>query len=91
LKILKRIVDENQRYKDKKLELALWEDHITYKSSIKSSPYVIVYEKRDILLSHINLLSLQLLKQYDINDSDPLHVRMFSLIYLDELRENSYI
>lgn len=49
-----------------------------------------VYGKRAIFPSHVELPALQLLKCYEMNDTDPLQVRMFYLIYLNELRENLY-
>lgn len=63
---------------------------ITYKYYIKNSPYVLVYGKMATFPSHIESPTLQLLNRYEMNDADPLQVRMFGLIYLDELWENSY-
>jgi len=85
LRILKRIIDETQRDYDKKLNLALWVDRVTYKSFVKNYPYILVYGERAILPSHIELPTLQLLNQYEMNNADPLKLRMFCLIYVDEL------
>ena len=52
--------------------MTLWANWIIYKSSIKNSPYVLVYGKQVILPPHMELLALQLLNQYDMNNTNPL-------------------
>ena len=44
-RIITRIVDQNQRNWHKSLILALWEDQITQKASISTSPFNLVYGK----------------------------------------------
>ena len=58
--IIKKTMDQNQRNWHAKLLLALWDDRITPKESIKKSPLFLVYGQEAILPTHIFFPLLQL-------------------------------
>ena len=60
IRILKKIVIENQRSWHTVLPNALWEDRVTPKNSLGVSPYTLVYGKEAILPPNILLPSSQL-------------------------------
>jgi hypothetical protein len=43
MNIVKKIVGENKKAWDSKIKYALWEDHITTKTSMGKSPFELVY------------------------------------------------
>jgi len=47
-----------------KLNWALWTNRITIKTSIKTNPYVLVYEKRAQFPNHIELSALRIAQKY---------------------------
>lgn len=49
LKIIKKMLGQNKKAWDSKLNLALWADRVIVKKSIGKSPYELVYGKRDRL------------------------------------------
>jgi transposase InsO family protein len=48
IRIVKKLLDQNQRSWDSKLKFALWADRITNKKSIDTSPFKLVYSTEDI-------------------------------------------
>jgi hypothetical protein len=61
--ILKRTIVDHQRNWHNALSNSLWDDRVTPKASIGTSPYFLVYGKEVILPSNIYLPSLQLTQQ----------------------------
>lgn len=60
LQIIKKIVAEHQRDWHNALDITLWDDRVTPRVSLGTSPYVLVYGKESILPPNIYLPSLQL-------------------------------
>ena len=60
LLITMKTIVENQRDWHTALDTTLWDDRVTPKISLGTSPYFLVYGKEEVLLPNIYLLSLQL-------------------------------
>lgn len=60
IRIMKRIIEDNQRAWHKKLRIALWADRITPKRSIGNSPFVPVYGREARLPISLEFPSLEL-------------------------------
>ena len=77
-------MEDNPRNWHERLNWALWANKITVKSTIKTSPYTLVYGKRAMLPSHFELLALKVLQEY-VEEFEPLQVQMDELLHLKEL------
>ena len=64
--IIKKTMDQDPQSWHAKLPLALWDDRITPKASIKNSPFFLVYGPKTILPTHIFFPSLQLSRSVQV-------------------------
>ena len=87
INILKKTVAIHHNNIHTQLFNALWEDHITPKTSTGNSPYCLVYGKEVVLPSNLLLPSLQLDQSFLQDESSPLHSRIDTLLKLEEERE----
>lgn len=70
--IIKRTIEGNPKLWHSNLDYALWDDRISIKFAIKTSPYPLVYGKRHVLPLHIELLALKILWELEEYDFEPL-------------------
>jgi hypothetical protein len=84
--ILKRIVVDQQRNWHNSLPNTLWEDRVTPKSSIGTSPYFLIYGKEAILPPNIFFPSLQLTNNHVGEVTLVIQKRINTLIKLEEDR-----
>ncbi|KAH9291094.1 hypothetical protein KI387_044665, partial [Taxus chinensis] len=89
LRIIRRTLDENQRTWHTKLKSALWADRITPKRSTGSSPYKLVYGKEAVLPISLDLPALELMKQLELAEFEPMEIRHAELMELEETREHA--
>ncbi|KAH9293759.1 hypothetical protein KI387_041035, partial [Taxus chinensis] len=89
LKIIRRTLDENQRTWHTKLKMALWADRIMPKRSTGSSPFKLVYGKEAVLPISLELPALELVKQLEMSEFEPMEARYVELIELEETREQA--
>ena len=82
--IIKKIVDQNPRNWHAKLPLALWDDQITPKASIKNSPFFLVYGQEAILPTHIFLPSLELSQSVQVTECPIMQKRINTLLACPE-------
>jgi len=71
------------------LTFALWEDRITQKASIGSSPFALVNRKEIVLSTNIAIPSLSLVQFINENPSSSLQARQFQILKLEEEREKA--
>ena len=88
--IIKRTIEGNPRQWYDKLDYALWDDKINIKIAIKTSSYALVYGKRPILPTHLELLTLKLLQQVEDFDYETLKIRLSKLLRLEEDINKAY-
>ncbi|KAH9292031.1 hypothetical protein KI387_042788, partial [Taxus chinensis] len=74
LRIIRRNLDENQRSWHTKLKSALWADRITPKRSTGNSPFRLVYGREAILPMSLELPTLELMKQLELLEFEPMEV-----------------
>jgi hypothetical protein len=86
LRIIKKIVVENQRDWHNALDTALWADRVTPQISLGTFPYFLVYGKEAILPPNIYLPSLQLAQSSRDRSSNVLQTQIDTLVKLKEER-----
>ncbi|XP_059067608.1 uncharacterized protein LOC131858393 [Cryptomeria japonica] len=75
LKNIKKILGNNKRAWNSKLNLAIWADRITIKKSMGESPFELVYGKQARIPLDNSLLVHKFMIQEGIDNVDPLHER----------------
>jgi hypothetical protein len=80
------MVVENHKNWHNALLNALWDDRVTPKSTVGSSPFFLVYGREAIFPPHILLPSLQLSQKIQEEDCPPLENRINALMKLEEVR-----
>eukprot|EP00253_Pinus_taeda_P009950 PITA_09950 len=91
IRIIKRIVDQNQKNWHKFLVNALWADRITKKSLIDTSPFNLVYGKEVVLPTHLVIPSLSLIQYIDEVPTSSIQLRQMEIIKLEEQREQAML
>lgn len=76
LNIIKKILEENKRSWDQKLRLALWDDKVTVKKAIGTSPFELVYGVKSRLLVNNLLPVYKYLEIEELEMSKPMEERM---------------
>lgn len=84
--IIKRTIDENKKNWHKSLVFSIWEDIITYKASLGTSPYYLVYGREAILPPDIAFPSLYLVQSIEEKLVSSLQLRLSQLFKLEEGR-----
>jgi len=87
IRITKRTIDQNQ--KNWHNGLVLWADIITYKTSLGTSPYHLVYGKEVILPPKLVPFSLTLVRSIEEQPCSALQLRMSQILKLEEERDKS--
>jgi hypothetical protein len=64
IKIIKRLLEDNQKAWDSKLKFSLWVDRVTTKISLSVSPFQLVYGTEAFLPSHLTLPLEKLFQNY---------------------------
>jgi transposase InsO family protein len=88
-KIIKRLLQDNQKAWHKKLIYALWADRITTKKSISASPFQTVYGVDAIFPTSLGLPVRKLLQEQEITPDD-MQRRINQLIHAQHMREQVY-
>jgi hypothetical protein len=89
LKIIKKTISDNHKNWHKALIYALWADRITYKASLGTSPYFLVYGKEDILPPNISIPSLALVQSIEEQPCSSLQYRTNQIFKLEEVRDKA--
>ena len=91
IKIIKIIVDQNQKNWRKYLIFALRADRITHKASIGTSPFNLLYGKEVVIPSKLILPSLALVQLIEENPSSSIQLRFDQILKLEEESEKAKI
>ncbi|XP_059073764.1 uncharacterized protein LOC131874413 [Cryptomeria japonica] len=86
LNIIKKILEENKRFWDQKLRLALWADRVTIKKAISTSPFELVYGVKARLPVNNLLPVYNFLQIEGLEMSKPMEERMIQLVEMKEMR-----
>jgi hypothetical protein len=74
--ILRKIVEANRTDWDRKLHSPLWVYQTSYKTSIRSTPFRMVFSLEAVMPSEFIVPSLRIQLEYKLNESDSEHVRV---------------
>jgi hypothetical protein len=90
LKIIKKTISDNYKSWHKALIYALWADQITYKASLGTSPYFLVYGKEaTILPPNISIPSLALVQSIEEQPCSSLQYHTNNVFKLEEVRDKA--
>jgi hypothetical protein len=87
VRILKKIVVDNETNWHNSLHSALWASRVTPKEDIGNSPYFLVYRQEAILPNGLYIPSLQLAQDSRGHPSSIIQQRIDTLLMLEEERE----
>jgi hypothetical protein len=86
VKIIKKLLEDNKKDWDSNLKFALWDDRVTTKRSLGTSPFHLVYGIEAIFPTHISLLMAKFL-QYQQGELDDMVKRIHQLVEVQQTRE----
>lgn len=72
IKITRRTIEDNKRSWHAKFKTTLWADRITPKREIKNSPFMLVHGKEERIPISLELPSLELAHQLELEENDPM-------------------
>jgi hypothetical protein len=86
IKLIKKLLEDNQKAWDSKLKFALWVDRVTTKKSLGLSPFQLVYGIEAIFPTQLALPVENLLQDYE---GEPNHVlrRIHQMVEVQQIRE----
>ena len=86
VRIIRKMLETNQKSWDSNLKFALWADRVTYKISIGTSPFKLVYGTEAIFPIQL-ILPVAKLFQEDEDEPNDMVRRMMDLVELQQVRE----
>jgi hypothetical protein len=86
IKIIRNLLEENQKSWDSKLKFSLWADRVTNKKSIGTSPFKLVYGT-DAIFPILLVLPVAKFFQEEQTKSNDMVRRMLDLVELQQVRE----
>eukprot|EP00253_Pinus_taeda_P019583 PITA_19583 len=89
INIIKKVLEEYKKNWNKKLVNALWEDRLTTKKSIGTSPYELVYGMEAVFPSSLGIHVIKLLQELQAEPND-IQRRINQTIHLQQTREEVY-
>ena len=88
--IIKKMLEDNKKTWNKKLVNALWENRLTTKKSIGTSPYQLVYGMEVVFPSSLGTPVMKLLQELQVEPND-IQRRINQTVHLKQTREEVYI
>ena len=89
MNIIKKLLEYNKKNWNKKLVCALWEDILTTKKSIGTSPYQIVYGMDAVFPSSLGIPVMKIIQESQVELND-IQRRINQAIHLQHTREKVY-
>lgn len=89
IRIMRRKIEDNQRSWYAKLKIALWADRITPKRVVGNSPFMLFYGREAKLHISLEFPSLELAYQLEVEENDPMTIRLVELFELEEKRKQA--
>ena len=89
MRVIKNMLQGNKKALHTKLTHALWDDMISVKKSIGTSPFQLVYGFEVIFPSSLSLPVMRLLQEEDV-ETHPTRRRMYQLVELQQHREQRF-
>ena len=88
--IIKKLLEDNKKTWNKRLVNALWEDRLTTKKSIGTSPYQLFYGMEAVFRSSLGTPMMKLLQELQFEPNN-IQRRINQTIHLQQTREEVYI
>ena len=79
VRIIKKLLEDNKKAWHSKLKFAFWEDRVSTKKSIGTSPFQLVYGTMVIFLASLGAPVMKFLKEH-VTESNPIHRRINKLV-----------
>lgn len=89
INIIKKLLEENKKTWHKKLINVLWENRLTTKKSIGTSPYELVYGMEVVFPSSLGVPAMKILQEAQVEPND-IQRRISQTINLQQTREEVY-
>ena len=88
--IIKKLLEDNKKTWNKKSVNALWEDRLTTKKSIGTSPYQHVYGMDVVFPSSLGVPVMNIIQELQVETND-IQRRINQTIHLQQTREEVYV
>jgi hypothetical protein len=88
-RFINKLLQENKKSWHKKLIYALWDDRITTKRSIATSPFQIVYGTKSVFPTSLGFPVMKLLQEQEAEPNDAQR-RINQLIHVKQMREQMF-
>jgi transposase InsO family protein len=89
VKIIKKLLEDNKKSWDSKLKFSLWEDRVTTKRSIGTTPFQLVYGTEVVFPTQL-ALPVENFLQYQQGEPDDMIRRMHQLVEVQQTREQLF-
>ena len=86
IRIIKKLLEDNKKAWNAKLKFSLWEDMVSIKKSIGTSPFQLVYVIDAIFPASLGSPVMKYLQEHDI-ESNPLQRRINQLVEVLQIRD----
>ncbi|XP_070023208.1 uncharacterized protein [Nicotiana sylvestris] len=84
-KILRKMIQSSRQWHEK-LPFALLGYRTTVRTSVRATPYLLVYSTKDIIPAEVEIPSLRIIVEAEIEDSEWVIARLEQLTLIDEKR-----
>jgi hypothetical protein len=89
VKIIKKLLEENKKGWDSKIKFSLWDDRVTTKKSIDTSPFQLVYGMDVIFPAQLAFPVAKFLQDLEGEPNDMVR-RMYQLVEVQQTREKLF-
>jgi hypothetical protein len=86
IKIIKKLLEDNKKAWDSKLQFSLWVERVTTKRSLGVSPFHLVYGVEEIFPTQLSLPLEKFLQEYQGEPNDMFR-RIHQLVEIHQTRE----
>jgi hypothetical protein len=80
------LLEENKRAWDSKLKFSLWDDHVTMKKSLGTSPFQLVYGAEVVFPTQLALLVAKFFQDYE-GETNHMIRRIHQIVEVQQVRE----
>jgi hypothetical protein len=86
VRIIKKLLEDNKKVWHTKLKFSLWEDRVSTKKSIGTSPFQLVYGTDVVFLASLGTPMRKLLQEQDV-ESNAIQRRINQLVEVQQIKE----
>jgi hypothetical protein len=86
IKLIKRLLEDNKKAWDSKLKFSLWDDQVTTKRALGTSPFKLMYRKKVVFPSQLALPVAKFFQDYQ-GEPDNMIRRIHQLVEAQQIRE----